>query len=357
MDLYHSGSMRRFLLFLVLLAVAAGAAACDSSFTPYAAKVNGSTISQSSLNGDLAAITDNAALRSFLASNGAIGGAGVTGTFSAPFEASRLNSAVVDRLVRAELARRHLSVTPLAQTVASCELNSVISQSQTTACPSPAPNPVSTFSPALRSSLIDDQAAIDSLTASLAGYPLTPAGVAAFSKADPAVAQAQCVSIIFTSSEATANQLKTAIDQGAPFATVAKASSLDTSTAPSGGSEGCHPADLFPPPINTVLPTLPIGQVSAPVQYASSQGTTYYLLLQVTARQYSLASAENELIAHGSAAETALVNHLLATADVEINPAYGRWQKVSGAYTVTTNAGPPAQYLGNVNAITPSVTP
>jgi hypothetical protein len=349
--------MRRFQLFLVLLAVATGAAACDSSFTPYAAKVNGSTISQRSLNGDLTAITDNTALRSFLISNGAITGAGVSGTFSAQFEASRLNATIVDRVVRAELVRRHLSVTPLAHTLASCQLNSVISQSQSPTCPLPAPNPVATFSPTLRSSLVDSQAAVDTLTASLAGFPLTTAGVTAFAKTEPTLAQNQCVSIIFTTSAATAGQLKTAIDQGASFATVAKANSLDTSTAPSGGVEGCHPADLFPPPLNGVLPTLPIGAVSAPVVYTSSQGTTYYLLMEVTARQFSAASAENELIAHGGPAETALVNRLLAAARVEVNPAYGRWQKVGGAYTVTTNAGPPTQYLGNVNAITPGATP
>jgi hypothetical protein len=349
--------MRRLLPFLVLLAVSAGAAACDASFTPYAAKVNGSTISQGSLNGDLTAIDANGALRGFLASNGAIGGAGVSGTFSAAFEASRLSASVTDQLVRAELARRHLSITSLARTVATCDLNSVLTQSQISACPSPAPGPVSTFSPRLRASLVDSQAAADTLTASLAGYPLTSAGVAAFSNADPTLASAQCVSIIFTNAAAAAQRLKSAIDQGASFATVAKASSLDTSTAPTGGSEGCHPADLFPPALSKVLPTLAIGKASAPVPYLTGQGVTYYLLLEVTARPYSAMSAADELIARGSAAETALVARLTEHAHVEVNPAYGMWQKVNGTYAVITSAGPPAQYLGNVNAFTPGVTP
>jgi hypothetical protein len=68
-------------------------------------------------------------------------------------------------------------------------------------------------------------------------------------------------------------------------------------------------------------------------------------------------SAADELIARGRAAETALVARLTEHAHVEVNPAYGMWQKVNGTYAVITSAGPPAQYLGNVNAFTPGVTP
>jgi hypothetical protein len=353
-DLYHRHTMRRLLPFLVLVLLAGGVAACDASFTPYAAKVNGTTISQGSVKDELNAIATNVSLRTFLQSSGAITGAGVSGTYSAAFEASRLSAAVVTQLVRGELARRHLSVSPIARTMATCELNGLLDQIQSQQCPILGPNPVGSFSPTLKSSIVDSQAAANALTASLGGHPLTDGGIASFSTANPVISASQCVSIIIVGTPATAQRLRTAITQGASFAAVAKASSLDTASAANGGAQGCGAVDGYPAPFNALIPTLSIGEVSPPQPYVSN-GTTYALLLEVTARPSSQLAAANELVAKGGAAETALINGLLSHAKVDVNPVYGKWAKVNGVFTVTTNSGPPPQYLSNPSALTPSV--
>ncbi|HWD24420.1 MAG TPA: peptidylprolyl isomerase [Acidimicrobiales bacterium] len=352
-DLYDR-AMRRVLPLLALALVAGGAAACDASFTPYAAKVNGSTISEKSIESDLRAIENNAPLKCIVSANNPIIGAGGSGTFSSAFAASRLTSSVVSRLVESDLARRHIAVTQVATGAAQNELSSLF-QGQSTCTQNPSAA-VQAFSPALRSSLVDPQAATDALSAQLAGEPLTVVGVANFARAHPITTSDQCVSVIFATSQSRAAALGAAIAQGASFATVAKASSVESTSAANGGAIGCVVANSLPSPINTMVTTLKIGEVSAPVAY-SSNGVTYYLLVEVTSRKPSLTTAAEVLIGQGSAAESALVSRQLSQAKVEVNPSYGTWSNASGSFQVTPQHGPPAKFLGNVAAITPKVAP
>jgi hypothetical protein len=355
-DLYHRQTMRRLLALLVLTLVAGGVASCNASFTSYAAKVGDATISQSALHDQLSAIAKDPALRCSFETNGAITGAGGPNTFSASFAASELGAAVVTQVAENELARRGIAVTSLARTLAAQELASNVQQFQSQTCPTSGTSVVAGLPPVLRTSIVDGQAAQDTLAASARGYSLTTAGVATFARAHPIIASNQCVSIIVTSSQTTAQSLRTAIAQGASFASVAKAGSLDTTSAANGGAQGCGPVDGYPAPLNSVVQSLQIGQVSAPVAFAQN-GTNYVLLIEVTSRQPSVTTASAELVASGSSAERALINHLISTSGVEVDPAYGTLGKVDGTYTVMTNTGPPAKYLGNLTAITPSVTP
>lgn len=347
--------MRRFLPLLPLALVVVGAAACDASFTPYAAKVNGVTISEGSIESDLSAIDHNAPLKCIISANQQpIAGSGRTGTFSSSFTASRLTSSVLGRIVQSELARRHVGVSSLATLAAQNEIASLFA-GQTSCTQNPTAT-VQAFSPALRASLIEPQAAIDTLSAQLGGAPLTVRGVATFARANPTVASDQCISVIFTNAQSRAVSLRTAIAQGAPFATVAKASSIESTSAARGGAIGCIAANSLPSPINTTVTALKIGAVSGPLAYTAN-GVVYYLLVEVTARKASLTTAAEAEIARGASAESALVTRRLSEAKVEVNPAYGKWSNAGGPFQVVPNSGPAGKFLGNVTAITPSVAP
>jgi hypothetical protein len=347
--------MRRILPVIVLFALAASAAACDASFTPYAAKVNGQTISETAAKSDFDQVAANADLRCLIESNGAVYGAG-SGTYSAAFAASELTQWITLTVVDAELVRRHISVSSLAQSTARSDAVSAFDGGTSSTCPATGAATVASFSPALAQSVVGGEAAVDALKASLGGEPLTPAGVAAFATAHPAAATEHCISWIVTTSEATARRLATSIAQGASFAVVAKASSIDTGTAANGGAVGCYAAVNLPPPLDTLVPSLALGSVSSPTAI-SENGSTYYLLVKVTSRKTSTAAATEALIANGGSEEEKILQRLLAAADVEINPAFGHWTKVNGSYEVATSSGPPLKYLGNVGAITPIVSP
>jgi hypothetical protein len=343
--------MRRFLPVLLLCLVGGTAAACTSSVGAIAANVDGTVISQAELTSDLSAISANAALRCYLASSEPVLGAGVTGTYSASFAATRLTSTIDTTVITDELHRRHLSVSPLAVSIAKSQLASFLQPQQGSSCTIPGTTAVATFSPELERSLIESQAASDALTASLGGEPLTTAGVAAYARSHPSASSLQCISDIVVKDRATASRLRNSIVGGASFATVARASSIDTSNAQNGGTDGCVSAGDFPTSLGSVIVALPLNVISPVTAFNG-----YFVLLDVTARHASSTVAAQALIARGSSAEQRLITTLVRGANVEVNPAYGTWAKVGSTYEVRPNSGPATKFLGNVSAITPGTT-
>jgi hypothetical protein len=355
-DLYHHQTMRRLLPILVLVAVAAVVSACDASFTPYAARVNGVSISQSTFTDELGAIASDAPLRCLIGTSTAIYGTGGTSTYATSFAATELSASIGSALIAGEVARRHLAITSLSRQIASAQIADELTPSQGSTCTTPGATVVAHFPPVLTSSLVDAQAETNVLDADLAGEPLTSSGAAAFARAHPRAAALQCISYIIVSSKATANQLEGAIADGASFANVAKASSLDTSTGANGGAFGCYAIDQLPTPLDTVAPTLAVGGVSAPTPFTSGT-TTYYVIVKVTSRQASSSAAADELVAYGQKSESKLMATLARSAHVDVNPTYGSWKDVHGTYEVVANGGPPLALLGNQPAITPVPTP
>jgi hypothetical protein len=344
--------MRRLLPILAVLLVAGGAAACDASLTPFAAKVNGATIPQSRVTGELDAITADAPLRCIIESNTPIAGAGKTGTYATAFEASRLTSWIDTQIINTELARRNVPVTAFALNFARTQLASEFSPPQGSACTTSGADVVASFGPMLQTSIIGGQASSDALAAVLGGHQLTASGVATFIEQHPVAASSQCISDIATKTMAEANTARAAIENGAEFSVVAKASSVDTATAPSGGAAGCFDASELSTSLVSLLGGLRIDQLS-PVTEVNGD----FLILEVTARHRSVAAATQALVALGNTALQKVVSALTNAADVDINPSFGRWAKVSGTFQVTTNAGPATGLLGNESAISPSVTP
>jgi foldase protein PrsA len=143
-----------------------------------------------------------------------------------------------------------------------------------------------------------------------------------------------------------ANDIKTRIDNGEDFQTIAKELSQDSDTQPKGGDMGWVPVDVLKSidmVIGNTADTLEIGKVSYPVQLSSAQSSSsdgsdqpYYLFL-VTERDKTklvedanyIAVLKNELIKNW-------INEQMSPGSTNVVTLHGRGQ--SGGYDSTTNA-------------------
>ena len=94
-----------------LCALMFGLSGCNVRFSPYAAVVNGSVISQSQLRDALAAVVNNAGYKCSIESGGTSSHtrrAG-EGTYNATFSAQMLSILIQDKVVRQEVARMRLA--------------------------------------------------------------------------------------------------------------------------------------------------------------------------------------------------------------------------------------------------------
>jgi hypothetical protein len=341
--------VRRLLVALGALALSFALAGCDVSLTPYAARVGSRTITSGDLNSTLHTIASNAALRcDIAASSGAIEGRG-SDTYDASFAASKLAFLIDDSLLRGAVTKFGLTATPFTNSIATDQLEAALTPASGGSCTGTGPQIFSSIPVSFRNVLLRNQLNEDLLAAHFVGSPLTTAGLAAYGAAHQAETALRCVSAILVSSSATATSLHTALVGGADFASLAKANSLDTSSAPSGGALGCHATSDFASPLNTDIANLAVGAISPVVSFSGS-----FVILKVTSLQAADSSEiAAALIAAGEAQESAYINRLGGSTSISVDPVYGRWQKSSGTWTVTPPNGPANNLLGNTGAVTP----
>jgi len=343
-----------FAPMLILPALAVVLSACGAQLTPYAARVGPATISTSTLDDALTTIANNTGYRCEIlggASGGstlAIEGKG-SGTYSTTFAADVLTQLVEYASAQVEVAKLGLHVTKFAETVAAAETKLLFAPTSSTGCAGSAASILSHFSASylaeVQSFEVDDEV----LSAHLAGATLTQAGIEAYGKAHPSVGSLACTSVIEVASKAEATTAESEIAKGESFATVAKQSSSDSS-ASNGGALGCVFPGQFTSPLNTVVASLPVGQVSAPVSFSSG-----YLILLVTSRPTAPASQiADELVAAQSTAFTKLITSAVEAHEVSIDGAYGTWAHTSAGWSVVTAKGPSTALVANPSAITPS---
>jgi hypothetical protein len=342
--------VRRLPLALGALALSFALAGCDVSLTPYAARVGRTTITTSDLNSTLHAIASNASLRCDVqAGSGAIAGRG-SDTYDAGFAASKLGFLIDDRLLRSAIAEFGLASTTVTETIANDQLVAALAPAAGGTCTGTGQAILASLPSAFRTLLLRNQRDEDLLAAHFAGSALTPAAITAYGSSHRSTTDLRCVSAILVSSQATANTLRTALVGGASFATLAKANSLDTSSAPNGGALGCHQILEFTAPLNTALASLSVGAISPVVSFNGS-----FVILTVTGLQAANSSQVAEaMISAGQTAETTYINTLGGTTAISVDPVYGKWQKSSGTWMVTPPAGPPDKFVGNTAAVTPS---
>ncbi len=325
--------------------LAFGLSGCNVRFSPYAAVVNGSEISQSQLRDALSAVVGNASYRCAIQSSGTahLTGAG-QGTYSSAFSAEVLSILIQDKVVRQRVARLGLPEPSGLYAAALSQLDTATTPPTT--CPGTGASIMAAFVPWYRQVLVKFQMDEDALAAKLAGTSLAPAALVAYAAAHKNAMSLACVSVIEVGSEATALSLRTKLLAGASFAALAKADSVDTTTSPNGGSIGCIPDSDFTAPLSTDLASLAVGHVSSPIAFSSD-----WLLLVVSQRQSeSYPQLVSSVVALKQSALSKVFPRLIRAADVQVDPQFGTWDTKASLARVEANSGPPAKFVPNPGA-------
>ena len=236
-----------------------GLSGCNVRFSPYAAVVNGTEISQTQLSDALSAISADTGYKCAIQSSGTthIAGAG-QGTYNAAFSAQVLSVLIQDKIVRQAVVRERIPEPSSLYPIALSQLDASTTPPST--CPGSGASLVAAFAPSYRSLLIKFQEDEDALAAALAGVTLNPTDLAAYTAAHKNLMSLACVSVIEVAAKATATSLRGQLLRGASFAALAKAHSVDTTSAPNGGALGCIPDAEFNAPLGADLAGLNIGR-------------------------------------------------------------------------------------------------
>ncbi len=360
--------MKRLLTLMTLSVVVLGgglwASACN--VTPPAATVNGTTLSVSSLNDQLRALDSTQIGRCLLtAETGQITpfqteGAGGPGTYDMAFADSILENQVGNQLAAQLAASKGLTIsasdlqTAQQNFVASLsgEISAAAQQaSQTgtgTYCVATSGQALtgtqvlSGLPASVRNALIANNAVDEKLLAD--GANITNADISNYYAANLSLFTTDCVSWIVTSSQDLANSYVAQLQGGAAFSDIAKADSLDTQTAPSGGSLGCtftQSQVLQALQIQTAPVGAPIGPIQDP---SSGAWEIYEVTSQTVAPLSQVRSGVVQQLLQSSANGNRIATEIQAFArrsTVSVDPQYGRWKNQG----VVAPVAPPAQYL------------
>ncbi len=348
------------------LLAAAGLAGCNAA-PDYAAKVNGTVISKSTLNNELEDIAKNTTYVTMYQQGTAPGQApdsngqpvparilgASPGTFDGTFVASRLTNDILYELVREELVRRHLSITTADLTAAQKnEVSGYIPSGQTTG-----DSLFTKFPIRFQTEQVNDVAGQMVLERALGAPNLTQALIQSYfdqHKSDFPPSQL-CLSVIVAADQATATTLKQQLDHGADFATLAKQKSQDQATAAKGGDAGCLPSSQLPANITTALAPLAINQVSAPIDNGGNGVLLIKVYKRVAATVNDVANQISAtLLAPSQQAFGNLIQSLAEKAHITINPRYGTFQSKPTAQNATVGVIPPA--LSTVTTATDNST-
>jgi parvulin-like peptidyl-prolyl isomerase len=329
----------------VMFALSLGLSGCNVRFSPYAAVVNGTEISQTQLHAAILAIMANSSYKCAIESSGTthFTGAG-QGTYNSTFTAEVLSILIQDKVVGQYVSKLKLPEPTSLSTTALAQLEQSTAPPST--CPGSGASLMAAFNPSYRAQLVKFQVDEDALAAHALGTSLVPSHLDSYVAGHKNQMSAACVSVIEVTSNATAVSLRSQLEKGANFATLAKAHSVDTTTAPQGGALGCIADSLFTAPLDTDLARLAIGQVSSPIAFS-----TDYLLLEVTARQ---PETSQELVSSVVSLAQPALNKTFPTvvkaAKVQLDPQFGTWDTKGTIARVVANPGPPAAIVPNSGA-------
>ena len=316
-----------FLRLALVLALILGA--CSSVSDTPAASVNGDTITAEALEAELLAIRNNERYRQGVEQGLAQQGLQVTvdgegeGTFNSAFVARLLSLNVYYQLLEQQVAERGLSITSEdLEAIRPQAINAVGGEAV-----------FAEFPTSFQEQLVRRQVLTQKVRAAVAGE-IAPEQVRQFYDENPDEFTGACVSHIFASKQqrgpeaarARIDDLARQLAEGADFTLLATEQSDDATAAAQGGNLGCGGQGRFIPEFERAAFSIPVGQVSAPVE--SSVG--FHLILVSERRtlpfeevqpQVDQALQRRQLEEFGT-----FVDDLTCTAEVEVNPRYGDWQ-------------------------------
>jgi hypothetical protein len=312
---------------------------CNANLSPYSAIVNGARISQQQLN-DVMAVDRKGAYACLVASGGSstqIQGASPD-TYSMGFAGLQLSYLVESKILEQAAAEEGVPVGPIAHTIGKQQIDAVFaSEAASAGCSA---DVLASMPQALQDALVSLEANVYALGAHLVGTELTVPGLSDYAAAHPEDTHEACVMMIETDSTAKAGQLASEIKGGASFEHVAKTSSIAPGASSNGGNLGCFvPSTKLPPPVAHAAATIPIGQLSAPIQ---ADGKVY--LIEVTSRKLLPWTTIGTRVVQSAGNKVGvLVGAKLKSAKVNVNPAYGSWS--ASGLAVLPPPAPPAKYL------------
>jgi hypothetical protein len=299
----RSSLLRR--LLPALLVVALAGTACDTT-SNHAAKVNGQTISASSLTDELEVIECNHVYRQALESS--YGGqlAGVSeGTFNNTFVSQLLGVRIYYALLEDRLAEADVEITDddLAAARESTDQQLEGLGDGASRC----------FSSKYKDKLVRQEALIG------ASQELASEFFLEETLADLEVA---CASHILVKTEAEADAVKAELDGGADFAAVAQAKTTDEGSKASGGDLGCQPRGSYVTEFDQAVWELDLDEVSDPVE-------TEFGFHVILVRERRAGTAADLPAESGQQALNSFLIDVVCGdgADVSITPSYGSWDR------------------------------
>lgn len=155
-----------------------------------------------------------------------------------------------------------------------------------------------------------------------------------------------CAQHVLLENEEDAEDVLAELEGGADFATVAEERSIDPSAASNGGDLGCTSADRYVEEFAEAITEGEIGEHLGPVE--TQFGFHVIEVLPPAPLEDVREEIEQGLADQAGAAELqALQADLIAEADVEVNPRFGRWDPQTGQVV-------PADPLGDVRPVDPA---
>lgn len=361
--------MKRLLVLLVVLA--AGLAAAALSVPTNAAVVNGTAISQQSLNSDVNAIAGSAYYQCYLNSQEYLSSQGqqqlpaVTGagkgqhptdhpTATTAFVANYLDTEIGHQLVVGLAGQRHVTVTSVqladARTGLAGQITSVMQQVlQTAQGQNPRYSCTVSGRPVtgdqvlntMPASFVDQQvqfvATATALQEDLAGVGSTVADLQTYYAAHRSQFDTVCFDAAEFSSEDAATTAGAAVDFGTPFAQA-------TGGATQQGTIPCGVLTDVAAELQTSVSNLEhvaIGQASAPVDLGADQSGSGddFLIVSPTKRTPTPYGAAKSAVSSaaqqaGAKATQAALTKAERHASVSVDPRYGTWVPVSASVFV-----------------------
>jgi hypothetical protein len=313
--------------------VGAGAVTACQSPTPYAAVVEGHQIPAKDLDSELTAMVDNAGYSAELAKNGAtLEGKGGKGTYDQAFVSRVLTRQILLQLVKDELDRKHVALSPADLTAGRAAASSQLVSSSGT-------DLFKAFPASYQNVLATRDAELTALQGAL--------GIQAYYDAHQSQYSLTCASHILVATQPLATQVKAQLDAGGDFAAIAKQVSTDAGSKDKGGDLGCNPPGAFVAQFDQAAQSLPVGKVSDPIQTQFG-----FHIIKVVSRQAQPLSAVKSQV--GNDLVNMFLQDGLKKANVQVNPRYGTIQReganagvvppVAPGQSVTT---PPARASGS----------
>ena len=378
-------------LVALVLASAAALSACSTG-AGTAITVNGVSLSNRDFQQRLALIAADGTYAKAAFTDSSTGAAinlhgANSSTYSTDFTTQVLDQQVAFTVAAQEVARRHLTVTASDRSSIENQLASSLSGSSGSTSQAQGSSAAGQAAldklGAYKTVLVDGYANEVALQKDIEKKLSTDAALRqTFEKTKSQYANRACVSVIaieagsgptqdasgnpvpppdsdFAAALAKANTIEGQLKAGADFATTAKSSSSDATSAAKGGDVGCVPSGAFAqaqfPELDTAAFGQPVGVVGAPIK------TVYgYFIMKVTARgdltfEQAKSSVQQGVQTQAQSDAADLITGQGKKAKVAVDPQWGSWDPKKGsvkapvgATSTTTSTTKPSGPTGTI---------